>query len=60
MSEQFQNTTMSEQIQNPIQQLYKEECFLMEVLTHDFKPAVRLGCIDNLVRCKYLTLSKEY
>jgi len=25
MSEQFQNTTMSEQIQNPIQQLYKEE-----------------------------------
>ncbi|XP_071137565.1 uncharacterized protein [Mytilus edulis] len=24
-----------------------KECFLMEVLTHDFKPAVRLGCMEK-------------
>ncbi|CAC5397504.1 unnamed protein product [Mytilus coruscus] len=28
------------------------ECFLMEVLTHDFKPAVRLGCMEKKNYCR--------
>ncbi|XP_052088213.1 uncharacterized protein LOC127725323 isoform X2 [Mytilus californianus] len=31
------------------------ECFLMEVLTHDFKPAVRLGCMEKKTCQKFHT-----